>query len=814
MKILFYAAVSAGLFTSMAAMGNLVPNGSFDRGLEGWQTGQAASGEIEVVALGEEGPEQHAVRIDARRISWGERSVLSRAFPVEPSKAYEVRGLVKRLAGYGYRSSVAVVWKDAAGKMIGVDNVWLGVLLGSDWVQERCRAIAPAGAVAAQIKAGVEMGTGERNAALFTRLEFVPAPAVGAGLSIHLFAEKTVPGSATGLKIHLTNTGDARLSDLAISLELPPGMAADHTSWTCSPLGAGEVQERVAVLTGVPAKAAAEIAVKVAAKAAGKTVEFAQATPVDLSDAQPLTVASEQLLLPELPAMKVKLGAYYFPVMIDWGGGSRPGLRAIDSMEPLLGYYNERSPEVADWHIAWARRHGISWFAVDWYWNQGEEFINEALDEGLMNSRFFDQMQFCIHWCNQDPNCTTFRAYDYSPETLRDLAATLCDRYFSRKNYLTIGGEPVFMVFQPVSLINDNGGLAGAKAALDAMEAAVRLRGFKGINFIAVNNSPVVPDYAAAGFDSVAPYSFLFANLLPEQTDRVEFDYKRIVQRYVEWLGLSQRQAHAQGLSFIPTAWAGWDDLPRYGESRRAQSSVTVGNTPAAFRSMAQALPDYVEKEHPLALVEAWNEWGEGTVIEPGKEHGFDYLSALLNVLGQTPPKTYQVPVPDQASYDRMQMPPLHLDEAPYAERLNAARQWSSGLKMDFENKRSLWLRPAWSMNYAWIDGGSLHALASGDGAALDSPSPIWLDAAKVGGIGMRLKTAQATSVLLQWKNGRDAAWQSTAPVPLSGGAWETCRFECAGRPGWSGSIDQFRFVFKTNPESVEVDWVETFKLD
>lgn len=792
--------------------GSLLNNGSFENGLAGWQNGGASEDEVCVISLPSEGaPAAYAVRIDARWVAYGERSVLSKAFAVEPSSSYEVRGLVKRLSGYGYRSSVAVVWKDAAGKMIGIDNVWHGVLLGTNWVQQSRQVVSPAGAVKAQIKAGVEMGTGERNAALFTRLEFVAGSPVGPELAIHLFVGKP-ENESTKVTAHLTNTGDEFLSDLRVELQLPRGMAAKQSEWVVAQLNAGEVWQKAIELTGEPEGSTSEFQLAAFAKAGGKTVRFEKASRLNLADAQPVEVGTGQLRLPDLPEMKVKLGVYYFPVMIDWGGGGRPGLRAIESMEPLLGYYDERSPKTADWQIAWARQHGISWFAVDWYWNQGEEFLNEALDEGLMNSRFINDIEFCIHWCNQDPACTTFRAYDYSSQTLRELAATLCDRYFSRKNYLKVGGEPVFMIFQPISLINDNGGLDQAKAALEAMEQEVCSRGFKGIYFVAVNNSPVVPDYASAGFDCVAPYSFLYANLLPEKTDRVEFDYKRIVQRYVDYLEFNQKQVHAQELDYIPTAWSGWDDLPRYGEHRRAQSVVTVGNTPAAFRSMAQALPDYAEKENPLALIEAWNEWGEGTVIEPGKRYGFDYLSALLSALAVSPPiGKYNVQLPDQESWRQMQVGPLFINNVPYAERLNADRRWAKGLTMEFQDKRGLWLRTGSDEQYVWLADGFLYASLKGSGARLIGPEAIWLDAEKVSGLELRIKSTAATKFALQWRTEPDVPWRGVPVQSLPGGEWTEVRFECAGHPDWVGEIYQFRFVFKFDPGQVALDWVRTF---
>jgi hypothetical protein len=786
-----------------------LPNGSFENGLQRWQTGGHSNDEIAVVSVDND-QARHAVRIDTRNVHWGERSVLSDPVAVEAAATYEVRGLVKRLAGYGYRSSVAVVWKDARHRMIGAENVWCGVLYGSDWVQESRRVIAPAGAVSAQIKAGIEMGTGERNAALFTDLQFERVADTSPQLAIHLFAGKTLKGASSGLKIHLTNTGGRQLSRLAVSFVLPAGMTAETNRWNCDQLGAGEVWSREISLSGYPENSRDRIKVSVTGRAGDQKVVFEQSTPVHISDATPVVTPSEKLNLPPLPDMKVRLGAYYFPVMIDWGGGHRPGLRAIESMKPLLGYYDERSPEVADWHIAWARQHGISWLAVDWYWNQGEEVLNEALDEGLMKSRFFDQMDFCIHWCNQDPASTTFRAYDYSPATLKELADTLCDRYFSRKNYLKVEGKPVFMIFQPASLVNDNGGPAGTRAALDVMEEAARSKGFKGIYFVAVNNSPVVPDYAGAGFDAVSPYSFLFASLLPKRTDRIEFDYDRIVQRYVEYFKLNQQQVHAQGLKYIPTAWAGWDDLPRHGEHRRAQSVTTAGNTPEKFRAMVQALPDFAEKENPLALIEAWNEWGEGTVVEPGKQYGFDYLSAIWSVLGVNAPEKYAVPVPDDMSYQRMQAAPVFIDNLPYAERLNASRQWKNGVKMDFDSKRSLWLRVDGDEGYAWIADGMLHVLLHQAGVRLTGPEAFWLDASVVKGIALRLRSDADTRVALQWRTGPDAPWKGTPVQQVPAGRWTELRFDCAGAAGWTGEIYQIGLAFKDGPGRVELDWLNT----
>ena len=64
-----------------------------------------------------------------------------------------------------------------------------------------------------------------------------------------------------------------------------------------------------------------------------------------------------------------EVGAYYFP---GWQTSSQwQPIRRFPERKPVLGWYREGAPEVADWHIKWAVEHGITFFAYDWYWSQG-----------------------------------------------------------------------------------------------------------------------------------------------------------------------------------------------------------------------------------------------------------------------------------------------------------------------------------------------------------------------------------------------------------------------------------------------------------
>ncbi len=86
---------------------------------------------------------------------------------------------------------------------------------------------------------------------------------------------------------------------------------------------------------------------------------------------------SKYVLEPRPAKTKYLVGAHYFPGwkegthFVPWPGETQAwGWYKIEpylNRTPLLGYYDEGSPEVADWEIKWALEHGISYFVYCWY---------------------------------------------------------------------------------------------------------------------------------------------------------------------------------------------------------------------------------------------------------------------------------------------------------------------------------------------------------------------------------------------------------------------------------------------------------------
>ena len=309
----------------------------------------------------------------------------------------------------------------------------------------------------------------------------------------------------------------------------------------------------------------------------------------------------------------VKVGAMFYPGWVPGTGWGWSLLEPYPNRKPALGYYDDTEVEVMDWQIKWALEHGVSFFNVCWYRDDGNEgkpvvpWLNETLERGLLKSHFIDQFEFAITWENQNRGGISSKK-----DLLENLLPYWIENCFKHPSYLTFDGKPVLFIYSMDVFMTQLGGIENARAALEAMREQCLNAGLKGLIVAGECRSDdraVFKRFQQMGLDASWSYGM-------EKTAGLR------LRR--EWNLLPD----------IPTISVGWDPRP-WQEYIGYWWTSHWQRTPAEFREVAEGTRKIMESwpkgsiARHIVQLDNWNEWGEGHYIAPSRDHGFGYLEAI-----------------------------------------------------------------------------------------------------------------------------------------------------------------------------------------
>lgn len=436
-------------------------------------------------------------------------------------------------------------------------------------------------------------------------------------------------GVPAKLGVSLENIGGAPARQVRLALSLPTGVRLvegdlERTFETID--GRTEITWTVEAREPLTAEATLEVTGDgFAATQATAEMPF---TPKPA--AQPAIVDGKPYVPAPVTAQPDTLvGAYYFP---GWRSGATAGWLPIEPFpdrKPVLGWYDEGDPSIADWHLKWAAEHGISFFIYDWYWSGGGRSLEHALHEGYLKAHYRDQVKFCLLWANHNPPGSTTR------EDLRNVTRYWLENYFLLDEYQKIDGKPVMVIFSPGRIVDDLG-LEETAAAFVEMNEMCRAAGLPGIYLVGCTwpSEGSLGGLLAQGYSAASGYNYPSAGVQPGDGNRPP--YERALEGYPQ---LWDAAAQYGKIDYIPVTDPGWDSRPWGGETALA----LTGKDPAKFRQMLERAHAYAaahpvgEAKSRVVFIEAWNEFGEGAAIEPARQFGFGWLDAIRSVFTDAP---------------------------------------------------------------------------------------------------------------------------------------------------------------------------------
>jgi len=369
-----------------------------------------------------------------------------------------------------------------------------------------------------------------------------------------------------------------------------------------------------------------------------------------------------------------QIGVYYFPdYHVDkrnetyFGKGwtewklikeARPRFKGHQQPKvPLWGYTDEADPKVMAQKISAAASHGIDAFIFDWYYYNDGPFLQRGLEDGFMHAPDNKRIKFAIMWANHDYTdifpytLGTAKKLMYpgkiTAQTWDRMTDYIIAKYFKHPSYWLIDGEPYFSIYDLGMFINSFGSIQGAKKAIEDFRIKTRKAGFPDLHLNAVawggfakNNNLAGADTTLKnmGFNSVASYVWYHHGGL---TGVPATPYDTVKKTYFRY---AQQAAVQYGIPYYPNVTMGWDPSPRTNQNFPFKNSgyphtpIIVNNTPATFEAalkQAKAYMDKYLKKDKILTINAWNEWTEGSYLEPDTLHKLGYLDAIKNVFGK-----------------------------------------------------------------------------------------------------------------------------------------------------------------------------------
>lgn len=301
-----------------------------------------------------------------------------------------------------------------------------------------------------------------------------------------------------------------------------------------------------------------------------------------------------------------------------------------------LGFYDLRLVEVQKRQIELAKQYGVSGFCFHYYWfSGGKRLLERPLNQFLENKEL--DFPFCVCWANENwtrrwdgQEDDVLLAQQYRPEDdielIKDMAILLRDR-----RYIRIDGRPLIIVYR-VNLLPDPKETARVWREYCLSEGL-------GDPYLVVAQSFDIRDPEPYGFDAAVEFP-------PHNIDRkrctdieilnpgyqgVVYDYPHVVNTE---LGFTWPH-----YKLFKAVMPSWDNSAR----KPGRGDTFQGSTPALYSQWLEHVARatdirYENPDEKIVFINAWNEWAEGTYLEPDRKYGYAYLEATRMALERAAP--------------------------------------------------------------------------------------------------------------------------------------------------------------------------------
>ncbi len=296
------------------------------------------------------------------------------------------------------------------------------------------------------------------------------------------------------------------------------------------------------------------------------------------------------------------------------------------------GYYDLRIPEVMEEQAKLAKEYGVYGFSYYFYWFGGKILMDKPLEMMLSNKNV--AMPFCLTWANENwtrrwdgQENEILISQNHSDEDSLAFIRHLL-KYFKDERYICIHGKPVLIIYRANLIPN-----IATTAKIWRNEMV--LNGFPGLYLISAQtfgiSTPEPFDFDAAV--EFHPHNSKSGNINndvdiinPDYTGQI-FSYDQVVENAI----ISKEPDY----KLFRCTMLSWDNTARKKNNSHIFHNFSLLKYKQWLSSLVNKVysnPKYSNDEK-LVFVNAWNEWAEGTHLEPDRKFGYGYLQTTYDVI-------------------------------------------------------------------------------------------------------------------------------------------------------------------------------------
>lgn len=353
---------------------------------------------------------------------------------------------------------------------------------------------------------------------------------------------------------------------------------------------------------------------------------------------------------------KVKLIAFYLPQFHQipendewWGEGFTEWTNTEKALPLFEGHYQPKRPldgrfynllddSTKEWQVGLAKKYGIYGFCYYHYWFNGKLLLEKPAEQMLANSRI--DLPFCFSWANENwcktwdgGNKEVIMKQDYGTKYDWEKHYNYLRPFFLDQRYIKQNNKIIFLIYR-TDLVPQ------LAEMLECWNSMARADGFDGFYFISQHHTAMLEkDEIAKCIDYQIRFEPLFSRVVYRKN---HFMYRMVVnlKRWftsrkfdncdydIIW---NQILSYKDNRKIIPGAFVSWDNTPR-----KKNGIVFANSSPEKYGKYMRNLIKKIkcgEYDTDFLFINAWNEWGEGTYLEPDEKYGYAYLEETKKAL-------------------------------------------------------------------------------------------------------------------------------------------------------------------------------------